>query len=36
VERTFAWVSKHRRTVRNYETLPASREAAAGAVRSLR
>ena len=27
VERTFAWISKHRRTVRDYERLPASREA---------
>jgi putative transposase len=27
VERTFAWISKHRRTVRDYETLPASHEA---------
>ena len=27
VERTFAWLSKHRRTVRDYETLPASHEA---------
>ena len=24
VERTFAWISKHRRTVRDYERLPAS------------
>jgi transposase len=23
VERTFAWISKHRRTVRDYERLPA-------------
>ena len=27
VERTFAWISKHRRTVRDYETLPGSHEA---------
>jgi transposase len=27
VERTFAWITKHRRTVRDYETLPASHEA---------
>ena len=27
MERTFAWISKHRRTVRDYETLPASHEA---------
>jgi transposase len=27
VERTFAWISKHRRTVRDHETLPASHEA---------
>jgi transposase len=27
VERTFAWLSKHRRTVRDYERLPASHEA---------
>jgi transposase len=27
VERTFAWISKHRRTVRDYERLPASNEA---------
>jgi transposase len=27
VERTFAWISKHRRTVRDYEQLPASHEA---------
>jgi transposase len=27
VERTFAWISKHRRTVRDYEGLPASHEA---------
>ena len=27
VERTFAWISKHRRTVRDYELLPASHEA---------
>jgi transposase len=27
VERTFAWISKHRRTVRDYETLPTSHEA---------
>ena len=27
VERTFAWISKHRRTTRDYETLPASHEA---------
>ena len=26
VERTFAWISKHRRTVRDYERLPASHE----------
>jgi transposase len=26
-ERTFAWISKHRRTVRAYERLPASHEA---------
>ena len=26
-ERTFAWISKHRRTVRDYEQLPASHEA---------
>jgi putative transposase len=26
-ERTFAWISKHRRTVRDYERLPASHEA---------
>ena len=27
VERTFAWIRKRRRTVRNYEHLPASHEA---------
>jgi DDE family transposase len=27
VERTFAWISKHHRTVRDYERLPASHEA---------
>ena len=27
VERTFAWISKHRRSVRDYERLPASHEA---------
>jgi putative transposase len=27
VERTFAWISKHRRTVRDYERLPASHQA---------
>ena len=27
VERTFAWISKHRRTVRDYEHLPATHEA---------
>ena len=27
VERTFAWISEHRRTVRDYERLPASHEA---------
>ena len=27
VERTFAWISKHRPTVRDYEHLPASHEA---------
>jgi transposase len=27
VERTFAWISKHRRCVRDYETLPTHREA---------
>jgi putative transposase len=27
VERTFAWISKHRRTVRDYERLPASHKA---------
>lgn len=27
VERTFAWISKHRRTVRDYETLPQHHEA---------
>ena len=27
VEWTFAWISKHRRTVRDYECLPASHEA---------
>jgi transposase len=27
VERTLAWISKHRRTVRDYERLPASHEA---------
>ena len=27
VERTFAWISKHRRCVRDYETLPAHHEA---------
>lgn len=27
VERTFAWISKHRRTVRDYERLPESHEA---------
>jgi transposase len=27
VERTFAWLSKHRRLVRDYETLPACHEA---------
>jgi putative transposase len=26
VERTFAWISKHRRTVRDYERLPAHHE----------
>jgi hypothetical protein len=26
-ERTFAWISKHRRTTRDYERLPASHEA---------
>ena len=26
VERTIAWISKHRRTVRDYEKLPASHE----------
>ena len=26
VERTFAWISKHRRTVRDYEHLPARQE----------
>ena len=26
VERTFAWISRHRRTVRDYERLPASHE----------
>jgi transposase len=26
-ERTFAWISKHRRTIRDYERLPASHEA---------
>ena len=26
-ERTFAWISKHRRTPRDYERLPASHEA---------
>jgi transposase len=27
VERTFAWISKNRRTTRDYERLPASHEA---------
>jgi transposase len=27
VERTFAWISEHRRTVRDYKRLPASHEA---------
>jgi len=27
VERPFVWISKHRGTVRNYESLPASHEA---------
>jgi transposase len=27
VERTFAWISKHRRTTRDYERLAASHEA---------
>ena len=27
MERTFAWISKHRRCVRDYERLPASHEA---------
>ena len=27
VERTFAWIGKHRRTARDYERLPASHEA---------
>jgi transposase len=27
VEQTFAWISKHRRTVRDYQRLPASHEA---------
>jgi hypothetical protein len=27
VERTFAWISKHRRTIRDYKRLPASHEA---------
>ena len=27
VERTFAWISKYRRTTRDYERLPASHEA---------
>jgi transposase len=27
VERTFAWISKYRRCVRDYETLPAHHEA---------
>jgi transposase len=27
VERTFVWISKHRGTVRDYESLPASHEA---------
>jgi transposase len=27
VERTFAWIAKHRRTVRDYERLPAHHEA---------
>jgi transposase len=27
VERIFAWISKHRRTARDYEHLPASHEA---------
>ena len=27
VERTFAWITRHRRTVRDYERLPASHEA---------
>jgi putative transposase len=27
VERTFAWISKHRRTTRDYERLPTSHEA---------
>ena len=33
VERTFAWISKHRRTVRDYEHLPASHEAMWAALR---
>jgi transposase len=27
VERTFGWITKHRRCVRDYETLPAHHEA---------
>jgi transposase len=27
VERTFGWITKHRRTVRDYERLPAHHEA---------
>jgi transposase len=27
IERTFVWISKHRRTTRGYEHLPASHEA---------
>ena len=27
MKRTFAWISKHRRTVRDYEQLPESHEA---------
>ena len=30
VERTFAWISKHRRTTRDYEHLPASQEGYSG------
>jgi transposase len=35
VERTFAWISKHRRTTRDYERLPASHEAILSAMIAL-